>query len=1022
MSIPPNLTPKEAADIAQSCYGLTGSMKALPSERDQNFRLTTTTGGCYVLKIANSNEDPAFLDCQNEILHHLNKATSLPCFPTVKPGLDGQLIQTLTTKQEQTHLIRLLTFLPGKTLAKFKPHSPHLFLSLGETLGEMDRALQDFHHPSAKRDFHWDLQQANTVINQHKALLTDPAQQALLDHFLAIYNDHAMPSLPELRTSVIHSDANDYNVLVALPDDEQANFAQATISGLIDFGDLVYSHTINELAIACAYGMQNKVDPIGAIIPIVQGYHQTNPLTETEIQILFPLICMRICTTVVMARYQRAQAPDNEYLSVSEAPAWALLAQLHDIPAQLVHYRFRDAVGLPPCPATDKIVDWLATHPAHPITDLDLRSEPVTMLDLSIESVALAALKDRSDTDEFTEMVFRTMSADKSQVGIGLYNEARQIYTSALFDPTAEDGQERRTIHLGLDLFMIADTPIYAPFDGRVHSFANNEAHLDYGPTIILEHKFADEDIQFYTLYGHLSLDSLTNLRVGRSVKAGDLLAHIGTYPINGDWPPHLHFQIIVDLLGRSGEFPGVALASQRNVWRSLCPDPNLIVGIPSVKFPQTSLDKSTILEKRRAKLGKMLSVSYQKPLKIVRGARQYLYDETGHAYLDGVNNVCHVGHCHPQVVAAGQAQMAVLNTNTRYLHDHLVTYAERLTALFPDPLNVCFLVCSGSEANELALRLAKTHTQQKDMIIVDGAYHGNTSATVDISPYKFDGPGGTGTPDQVHKALMPDPYRGPYKGHSPETGAKYATHIQTAIGRVQDQGRDIAGFICESVLGCGGQIVLPDGYLKAAFSYTREAGGVCIADEVQVGFGRVGSHFWGFETQGVVPDIVTMGKPIGNGHPMAAVVTTAEIAASFNNGMEYFNTFGGNPVSCAIGMAVLDVIEQEKLQSHAAHVGQYLLDNLTPFVDRYDLVGDVRGLGLFIGIELVLNRKTLEPAPLHASYIVERMRDHNILLSTDGPYHNVLKFKPPLVFSKDNADLLIKTLDQVLQEDVLRL
>jgi 4-aminobutyrate aminotransferase-like enzyme len=261
----------------------------------------------------------------------------------------------------------------------------------------------------------------------------------------------------------------------------------------------------------------------------------------------------------------------------------------------------------------------------------------------------------------------------------------------------------------------------------------------------------------------------------------------------------------------------------------------------------------------------------------------------------------------------------------------------------------------------------------------------------------------------------MPDVYRGRYKADDPEAGQKYAAYLQAAIAQIQAQGRGLAAFIAESLLGCGGQIVLPAGYLRAAFTYVHQAGGVCIADEVQVGFGRVGSHFWGFQTQDVVPDIVTMGKPFGNGHPLAAVVTTPEIAASFHNGMEYFNTFGGNPVSCTVGLAVLDVIRDEKLQENTLTVGKYLLAELRALQDKHALIGDVRGLGLFIGIELVRDRHTLEPAAEEASRIVNQMKERGILLSTDGPLHNVIKIKPPLVLSQENADFLLRELDALL-------
>lgn len=431
----------------------------------------------------------------------------------------------------------------------------------------------------------------------------------------------------------------------------------------------------------------------------------------------------------------------------------------------------------------------------------------------------------------------------------------------------------------------------------------------------------------------------------------------------------------------------------------------------------RSHLKANEIAHLRQAHLGPNLSLSYRKPLHIVRGYMQYLVEANGRIYLDAVNNVPHVGHCHPHVVRAGQQQMALLNTNTRYLHDYLGAYAARLAARFPDPLSVVYFVCSGSEANELALRLARTVTSRRDLLVLDGGYHGNTGELINISAYKFNGRGGQGAPPYVHPLPMPDPYRGEHKGYGEDAGRHYAQYARAIIARLQARDTPPAAFIAEAQLGCGGQIVLPDGYLAAVYDAVHAAGGLCIADEVQVGFGRVGTHFWGFETQNVVPDIVTMGKPMGNGHPLAAVITTPEIAAAFDNGMEYFNTFGGNPVSCAIGMAVLDVIEQEDLQANALTVGSYLMDGLRQLQERHERIGDVRGLGLYNGVELVRNRETLEPAGEEASAIANAMKERGILISTDGPLHNVLKIKPPIIFTKENADQLVETLNEILCE-----
>ncbi|HEX6317092.1 MAG TPA: aminotransferase class III-fold pyridoxal phosphate-dependent enzyme, partial [Gemmatimonadaceae bacterium] len=406
-----------------------------------------------------------------------------------------------------------------------------------------------------------------------------------------------------------------------------------------------------------------------------------------------------------------------------------------------------------------------------------------------------------------------------------------------------------------------------------------------------------------------------------------------------------------------------------------------------------------------------------RRPLHIVRGAYQYLIDGDGRRYLDAVNNVAHVGHAHPDVVRAGQRQMAVLNTNTRYLHPAILDYAERLTATLPDPLCVCYLVNSGSEANELAVRMARAWSGERDMIVVESGYHGNTSTLVDISPYKFNGPGGSGAPDWVQVVPMPDTYRGPFRDDDATAGIKYAQAVRQAVRRIRQAGRRPAAFLCESILSCGGQVPLPEGYLAEAYRHVRAAGGLCIADEVQVGLGRVGAHWWAFQAHGVIPDIVTMGKPLGNGHPLGAVVTTPDVAARFTNGMEYFNTFGGNPVSCVIGLEVLDVIEREHLRQRALETGEYLKARLGEVMSRHQLIGDVRGEGLFIGIELVADREERRPAGAAASHVANRMRELAVLLSTDGPDNNVLKIKPPLCFSRADADTLSEALDRVLGE-----
>jgi 4-aminobutyrate aminotransferase-like enzyme/Ser/Thr protein kinase RdoA (MazF antagonist) len=423
------------------------------------------------------------------------------------------------------------------------------------------------------------------------------------------------------------------------------------------------------------------------------------------------------------------------------------------------------------------------------------------------------------------------------------------------------------------------------------------------------------------------------------------------------------------------------------------------------------------LLARRRAHVSKALSISYREPLKLMRGRGAYLIDERGRPHLDLYNNVCHVGHCHPHVVSAGAAQMARLNTNTRYLTDVHVAYVERLAALLPPQLPVVFLVNSGSEANELALRLARCHTARQGVWIMDNAYHGHTQTLIDTSPYKFMGAGGRGAPEPWVRVLpTPDTFRGVHRAHTPPqreaAGAAYARDVASLLAGSESPP---AALMAETLLSCGGQVIPPPGYFEAVFTQVRAAGGVCILDEVQVGFGRVGSHFWAFEAQGVVPDIVVMGKPIGNGHPMAAVACTRTIADSFEaSGMEFFATFGGNPVSCAIGSAVLDVIEGEGLQAQAADVGAHALMLLRELQQRHPLIGDVRGLGLFIGIELV-EADGITPATARAKEVVNALRRERILTGTDGPHDNVIKIKPPLVVTRQDMERFVRVLDAIL-------
>jgi len=432
-------------------------------------------------------------------------------------------------------------------------------------------------------------------------------------------------------------------------------------------------------------------------------------------------------------------------------------------------------------------------------------------------------------------------------------------------------------------------------------------------------------------------------------------------------------------------------------------------------------IDVKDVATRRNRLIGRATQIHYpSKPLYIGRGEGAYLYDESGERYLDLQNNVAHVGHCHPKVVKAGAEQLAVLNTNSRYLHTTIIKCAEKLTSLLPHQLQVCFFVNSGTEANDLAMRLAVEYTKHQDMVVLEHAYHGHSVAVIDISPYKFDHYP-DGKKDYVHVVPQPDCYRGKFQGdvEDPELGEKYADEAIRIMDEAVSKGREIGMFIAESMISCGGQMLMPRGYLKKVYSHVRKLGGICVADEVQTGFGRSGKHgYWGFERHDVVPDIIAIGKPFGNGHPVSVVVTTQEIAEAFEKtGVAYFNTFGGNPVSMAIALSVMEVIEDEKLQDNAETVGEFCKELLNKQKDKHPLIGDIRGCGLFVGIDLVLDRDTKEPATELARQVCMNLRDHGVLISRDGPDNNVLKIKPPMVVTKDDMVFFIDQLDKCLSE-----
>ncbi len=421
------------------------------------------------------------------------------------------------------------------------------------------------------------------------------------------------------------------------------------------------------------------------------------------------------------------------------------------------------------------------------------------------------------------------------------------------------------------------------------------------------------------------------------------------------------------------------------------------------------SKEEESMIERRARVLGPAYRLMYETPLHLVRGEGVWLYDKDGKAYLDAYNNVASLGHCHPRVVAAIQRQVGVLATNTRYIHELILDYAERLVATFPAALSQVMFACTGSEANDLAMRIARSYTGGTGIIVTENAYHGISEAVACFSPSL-----GPSVDLGLHVRTVPAPDA--YRAGGVDVGERFTADVEAAIADLKRHGIKPAALIVDTLFSSDGILPGPKGFLTGAVEAIRKAGGIFVADEVQPGFGRTGEAMWGFARHDVVPDLATLGKPMGNGHPVSAVVMRPEVCDEFGRKARYFNTFGGNAVSCAAAMAVLETIEDDDLMGNSRRVGEYLTEGIRRIADRFDSVGDVRGAGLFVGAEIVGDRASHAPDRHRGGRIVNAMREHGVLISVTGPAHNILKIRPPLVFSTENADRFLSVMDKAMK------
>jgi len=734
------ISENQAEHILLSLYDLTGTASALPGYEDFNFRVNVNNGNVFILKISRPNEDEDNLNFQQELLQYIASNGKDIIAPKVKKNINGNSISEITDEFGKQRKVRLLTWISGRVWSSVNPQLDDLRFSLGEKCGRLTSVLLGFEHDKTNRDFEWDI--AQSLWTKKHLHVFNEKEVEIITYFQELFeNDFESYSL--LRKSIIHNDINDNNILVS------SELINPKVNAFIDYGDALHTQIINDVAIACSYAIMRQNDPLDAALLIVKGYNSTFALQEDELKHLYNTIAMRMVISVVKCALNKLVEPDKDYLYISEKPSWQLLKKWKNISSDFAHFSFRQACGFSVHPNEEKFNNW-ATKNKFKITDLfpNAQSNTIKHIDLSVSSKWFGHLKNFNDLDYFQFRINQLQAQHPDKVIAGGYLEQRLIYTSSAYDKIGNNGKESRTIHLGIDFWFPAHTPVHALFDGEVVTAVNDAGDKEYGGLIILKHIV--EGFEFFTLYGHNTVASVLQHKIGNIIKKGDKISELGNYPENGNWVSHLHFQIMLSMLDYKIDYPGVAYFNQLEVWKGLCLDPNLLFKSDSLQ-QKNKISNKELIDYRKQHLGKNLSLQYKVPVKMVRGAGQYLMDQNGKKYLDTVNNVAHVGHENYNIVKAGQEQMALINTNTRYLHENINELAKELLETLPPKLSVIHFVNSGSEANELAIRMVKATTDERDVIASEAGYHGNSNMCIDISSYKFDNNGGQGAPEHTH-------------------------------------------------------------------------------------------------------------------------------------------------------------------------------------------------------------------------------------------------------------------------------
>ncbi|WP_137843879.1 aminotransferase [Microbacterium sp. 2FI] len=962
---PPEIDDDTAARLARDGWGVEAMARALGSHQDRNFLLERPDAPPLLLKIANPSVSADELEAQSAaasaIAERAGTRAPRALAPEAGHGTVAAVIVDGVVMQA-----RVLEFLEGETLSGYL--SPAVVTALGALAARVALALAeldglDIDPAVAEREHQWDLRHAPRVLAELLPYIADDDLRSRATEAAASAWSAVEALAADLPAQFIHGDLTDDNVVTADP-------ITRIPDGVIDLGDLNRTWAVGELAITVSSLLHHDGMDLASAMRAVGAYHAVRPLTEAEVKALWPLVVLRGATLVASAHHVLATDAANAYAAGNLVHELAIFEQAVSVPLAGAESLVRRTVG-----ASHRRAAQIPDAPLLPW----LRADDVVVVDLSAGSRDLhdgrwldADAEDRAFAEHLSP---GTAATAAPRAALTRFGEARLTRAR----PHAQ--AEPHNVALGIELRVTQPEPVAAPWSGIVRVTTGGVVLAGDGRALRLEGLRS-------------ALDD------GAEVSAGDLL---------GEVDAALWIQLTGPGLDDGVDVPRFAQHSLAEAWLAVVEDPSrLLPQHPSAPIEIETTHATALLARRDAVFADVQEHYFADPPVMVRGWREHLIDADGRVYLDTLNNVTAVGHAHPRIAEAVAEQWRLLNTNSRFHYPAVVEFSERLAALVPEPLDTVFLVNSGSEAVDLALRLGQAWSGRRDVLAVREAYHGWTYLTDAVSTSIADNPAALETrPEWVHTVEAPFTHRG--------AGEQFAADAVAEVERLAVAGTPPGAFLAETIFGNAGGVFLPDGYLAAVYGAVRAHGGLAIADEVQVGYGRLGEWFWGFEQQGVVPDVVAVAKAMGNGHPLGAVITTREIAERYRTGGYFFSSAGGSPVSSVVGLTVLDIIRDEQLQQGARDIGAYLKGRLEDLGRRHPLLAAVHGSGFYLGPEFVRDRTTWEPATAETAAICARLRELGVIAQPTGDHQNILKVKPPMCFTRESADAFVAALDRVL-------